>query len=52
MGEQIGSIEFTSNDRVVLSAPLMAIENVEAKGFFGMLWARLVYWITSLFSFG
>ena len=52
IGEKIGSIEFTSNDRVVLSAPLMAIENVEAKGFFGMLWARLVYWITSLFSFG
>ena len=52
IGEQIGSIEFTSNDRVVLSAPLMAIENVEAKGFFGMLWARIVYWITSLFSFG
>ena len=52
IGEQIGSIEFTSNDRVVLSAPLMAIENVEAKGFFGMLWARLFYWITSLFSFG
>ena len=52
IGEQIGSVEFTSNDRVVLSAPLMAIENVEAKGFFGMLWARLVYWITSLFSFG
>ena len=51
IGEKIGSIEFTSNDRVVLSAPLMAIENVEAKGFFGMLWARLVYWITSLFSF-
>ena len=52
IGEKIGSIEFTSNDRVVLSAPLMAIDNVEAKGFFGMLWARLVYWITSLFSFG
>ena len=52
IGEQIGSIEFTSNDRVVLSAPLMAIENVEAKGFFGILWARLVYWITNLFSFG
>ena len=52
IGEKIGSIEFTSNDRIVLSAPLMAIENVEAKGFFGMLWARLVYWITSLFSFG
>ena len=52
IGQMIGSIEFTSNDRVVLSAPLEAIETVEAKGFFGMLWSRLVYWITSLFSFG
>jgi D-alanyl-D-alanine carboxypeptidase (penicillin-binding protein 5/6) len=51
VGQMIGSIEFTSNDRVVLSAPLVAIETVEAKGFFGMLWSRLVYWITSLFSF-
>ena len=49
IGQMIGSIEFTSNDRVVLSAPLVAIETVEAKGFFGMLWSRLVYWITSLF---
>ena len=52
IGQMIGSIEFTSNDRVVLSAPLVAIETIEAKGFFGMLWSRLVYWITSLFSFG
>ncbi|MDA9690570.1 D-alanyl-D-alanine carboxypeptidase [Pseudomonadota bacterium] len=52
VGQMIGSIEFISNDRVVLSAPLVAIETVEAKGFFGMLWSRLVYWITSLFSFG
>ena len=52
IGQMIGSIEFTSNDRVVLSAPLVAIETVEAKGFFGMLWSRLVYWITTLFSFG
>ena len=51
IGQMIGSIEFTSNDRVVLSAQLVAIETVEAKGFFGMLWSRLVYWITSLFSF-
>ena len=51
VGQEIGSIEFTSNDRVVLSAPLVAIETVEAKGFFGMLWSRLVYWVTNLFSF-
>lgn len=52
IGQMIGSIEFISNDRVVLSAPLVAIETVEAKGFFGMLWSRLLYWITNLFSFG
>ena len=52
IGQIIGTIEFTSNDRVVLSAPLVAIENVQAKGFFGMLWSRLIYWITNLFSFG
>ena len=52
IGQMIGSIEFTSNDRIVLSAPLVAIEAIEAKGFFGTLWSRLVYWITSLFSFG
>ena len=51
VGQEIGSIEFTSNDRIVLSAPLVAIENVDAKGFFGMLWSRLVYWVTNLFSF-
>jgi hypothetical protein len=34
-----------------LSAPLVAIESVESKGFFGRLIAKLIYWITSLFSF-
>ena len=49
-GDVIGDIEFISNDRVVLSAPLVAIESVEAKGFFGRIWARIVFWILSLFS--
>ena len=51
IGQVIGSMEFTANDRVVLSAPLVALEAIEAKGFFGRLWSRLIYWITSLFSF-
>lgn len=49
-GDIIGDIEFISDDRVVLSAPLVAIESVEAKGFFGRIWARIVFWILSLFS--
>ena len=51
-GDAIGDIEFISDDRVVLSAPLVAIESVEAKGFFGRIWARIVFWILSLFSIG
>ena len=49
-GDVIGDIEFLSNDRVVLSAPLIAIESVQEKGFFGRIWARIVFWIMSLFS--
>ena len=51
-GDVIGDIEFMSNERVVLSAPLIAIESVEAKGFLGRIWARIVFWIISLFSMG
>ena len=51
-GDVIGDIEFISDDRVVLSVPLVAIESVEAKGFFGRIWARIVFWILSLFSIG
>ena len=51
-GDVVGDIELISNNRVVLSAPLFAIESVEAKGFFGRIWARIVFWIMSLFSLG
>ncbi len=51
-GDVIGDIEFISDNRVVLSAPLVAIESIEAKGFFGRIWARIVFWILSLFSIG
>ena len=51
-GDVVGDIEFISNNRVVFSAPLFAIESVEAKGFFGRIWARIVFWIMSLFSLG
>ena len=49
-GDVIGNIEFTSNNQIVLSVPLIAMESVEAKGFFGRIWARIVFWIMSLFS--
>ena len=49
-GDVMGDIEFMSNDRVVLSAPLIAMESVEEKGFFGRILARIVFWFMSLFS--
>jgi len=52
VGDVIGNIEFISNDQLVLSMPLVAVESVEAKGFFGRIWARIVFWIMSLFSIG
>ena len=51
-GDEIGNIEFMSNDRIVFSAPLLAIESIDEKGFFGRIWARIMFWIISLFSFG
>ena len=51
-GDEIGNIEFMSNDRIVFSAPLLAIESIDEKGFFGRIWARIMFWIVSLFSFG
>ena len=51
-GDVIGNIEFVSNEKLVLSTPLIAIESIEAKGFFGRIWARIVFWIMSLFSIG
>ena len=52
VGDVIGNIEFISNDQLVLSTPLVALEPVEAKGFFGRIWSRIIFWIMSLFSIG
>jgi len=52
IGDVLGSIEFISNGRVVMSTPLIALEEVRSKGFFGRLWSRIMHWITSLFSIG
>tara|TARA_Y100000768_G_scaffold38021_1_gene24901 strand:- start:7097 stop:8251 length:1155 start_codon:yes stop_codon:yes gene_type:complete len=52
VGDVIGNIEFISNNQLVLSTPLVALEPVEAKGFFGRIWSRIIFWIMSLFSIG
>ena len=49
-GDVIGSIEIISNDSPVLITDLVALDEVEAKGFFGRLWSKFILWIMSLFG--
>lgn len=49
-GDVIGSIEIISNDTPVLVTDLVALDEVEAKGFFGRLWSKFILWIMSLFG--
>lgn len=49
-GQEIGTLEIISNDEVVITSNLVALEDVEAKGFFGRLWSRFVLWLYGLFG--
>jgi len=49
-GDVIGSIEIISKDSPVLVTDLVALDEVEAKGFFGRLWSKFILWIMSLFG--
>ena len=49
-GQEIGTLEIISNDEVVVTSNLVALEDIEAKGFFGRLWSRFVLWLYGLFG--
>ena len=49
-GQKLGTLELISNEEIVLTADLVALNNVDSKGFFGRLWSRFVLWIMSLFG--
>ena len=49
-GQEIGTLEIVSNDAVVLTSELVALDDIEAKGFFGRLWSRFVLWLYGLFG--
>ncbi len=49
-GQVMGSLNIISDGEVVKTADLIALENVEAKGFFGRLWSSFVLWVMSLFG--
>ena len=50
VGQKVGTLEIISNDEVVLVTDLVALKNIEAKGFFGRIWSKFVLWIFSLFG--
>ncbi len=47
-GQEIGSVKITLNDKVIASAPLVAMEAVEAGGFFRRLWHEILMWWDAL----
>ncbi len=49
-GQKIGTIDILSNDQIILSKDLVALKDIQAKGFFGRLWSKFVLWIFSLFG--
>ena len=49
-GQVMGSLKIISDGEVVKTSDLIALENVEAKGFFGRLWSSFVLWVMSLFG--
>ena len=50
IGQTIGTLEIVSNDEIVLSTELVALQSIKSKGFFGRLWSKFVLWIFSLFG--
>ena len=49
-GQFIGSIDIISEDKVVTTSELVALADVEAKGFFGRLWSSIWLWVLNLFG--
>jgi len=49
-GQVIGSIDIVSQDKIVSTSELVALSDVEAKGFFGRLWSSIWFWVLSLFG--
>ncbi len=49
-GSVMGSLDIISKGEVVHTSDLIALEDIEAKGFFGRLWSSFILWIMSLFG--
>ena len=51
-GQTLGKLVIKDGEKTLHTENLVALNDVEAKGFFGRLWANFVLWIRSLFGLG
>ncbi len=51
-GDILGSLSVKSGDTVIANANLVALEEVEPKGFFGRLISKIIMWFLNLFNLG
>ena len=51
-GQVLGTLIIKDGEKALHKENLVALNTVEAKGFFGRLWANFVLWIRSLFGLG
>ena len=51
-GQTLGTLVIKDGEKTLHTENLVALNDVEAKGFFGRLWASLVLWFRGLFGLG
>ena len=51
-GDILGSLSVKSGETVISNANLIALEEVEPKGFFGRLISKIIMWFMNLFNLG
>ncbi|MGA1761916.1 MAG: D-alanyl-D-alanine carboxypeptidase family protein [Gammaproteobacteria bacterium] len=51
-GDVLGSLSVKSGESVIATSNLVALENIESKGFFGRLISKIIMWFLNLFNLG
>lgn len=52
VGDKVGTVTLSLDGETVFTGPVVALQAVEAGGFFARLWDMLLMWIAALFSAG
>ena len=50
VGQQLGVLEVRAGDKLLLSEPVVALNEVQEAGFFGRIWDSLVLFFKKLFG--